>query len=50
VLECILEKLPPDSLCQMAGVCHSLPPGECWGGGRYTVAGLPISIPKGSEI
>ncbi|KAK2377592.1 F-box protein [Trifolium repens] len=24
VLECILEKLPPDSLCQMAGVCHSL--------------------------
>ena len=24
VLECILEKLPPSSLCQMAGVCHSL--------------------------
>ncbi|CAL5201981.1 unnamed protein product [Lathyrus oleraceus] len=23
-LECILEKLPPSSLCQMAGVCHSL--------------------------
>ncbi|TKY57124.1 F-box protein [Spatholobus suberectus] len=24
VLECILEKLPPASLCQMAGVCRSL--------------------------
>lgn len=24
VLECILERLPPASLCQMAGVCHSL--------------------------
>lgn len=24
VLECILERLPPSSLCQMAGVCHSL--------------------------
>lgn len=24
VLECILEKLPPSSLCQMANVCHSL--------------------------
>ena len=24
VLECILEKLPPPSLCQMAGVCRSL--------------------------
>ncbi|OIW16472.1 hypothetical protein TanjilG_18998, partial [Lupinus angustifolius] len=24
VLECILERLPPDSLCQMAGVCRSL--------------------------
>ncbi|KAF7815574.1 F-box protein [Senna tora] len=24
VLECILEKLPPSSLCQMAGVCRSL--------------------------
>ncbi|CAJ2639450.1 unnamed protein product [Trifolium pratense] len=23
-LECILEKLPPSSLCQMANVCHSL--------------------------
>ncbi|RHN66685.1 putative F-box domain-containing protein [Medicago truncatula] len=24
ILECILEKLPPSSLCQMAGICHSL--------------------------